>query len=89
MPGTADDADPNVRSTKYLIVASRILCMQCSTVTKVFALALPAGYESLYVNDDTPGDESETTDPRHSCVETDARCESGYPLAQPTSAPRC
>jgi hypothetical protein len=34
--------------------------MQCSTITKVFALALPAGYESLYVNDDTPGDESET-----------------------------
>jgi hypothetical protein len=60
MPDIAYDTHPNVRSAKYLIVESRTCCPQCSTVTKVFAFALPAGYESLCVDDDTPDDESGT-----------------------------
>ena len=54
------DAQPNVRSRRYFIVESRIRCDQCNVVTAVFALALPADYESLYVNDDAPDDESGT-----------------------------
>ena len=60
MPDTADNADPNVRSTRYFIVESKITCLQCNVVTKVFAFALPAGYESLNADDDTPDDESGT-----------------------------
>ena len=40
-----------------IIVESRILCTQCNVVTAVFAFALPAGYESLNVDDNTPDDE--------------------------------
>ena len=57
---TANDTDPNVRSANYVIVESRILCLQCNVVTAVFAFALPVGYESLYVDDDTPDDENGT-----------------------------
>jgi hypothetical protein len=60
MPDTADDAAPNVRSVRYTIVESRILCAQCSRATAVFAFALPVGYESLYVGDDTLDDEDGT-----------------------------
>jgi hypothetical protein len=35
-------------------------CDQCNVVTAVFGLPLPADYESLYVDDDAPGDESGT-----------------------------
>jgi hypothetical protein len=54
------DAQPNVRSSKYFIVESRTRCDRCKLVTKVFGLALPADYESLYVDDDTPDDENGT-----------------------------
>lgn len=69
MPETAEDAHPNVRSTRYFIVESRILCLQCDVVTAVFAFALPADYESLYVDDDTPDDEIGTWEtPGMACV---------------------
>jgi hypothetical protein len=58
------NAHPNVRSTKYLIVESKTRCDQCKVVTAVFAFALPASYESLYVDDDTPDDESGTWETR-------------------------
>jgi hypothetical protein len=60
MPDTDHDAHPNVRSSRYFIVESRTQCDRCNVVTAVFGLALPAGYESLYVNDDTPDDVIET-----------------------------
>jgi hypothetical protein len=60
MPNIADDTASNVRSAKYVIVESRMRCPQCKVVTAVFAFALPVGYESLYVDDDTPDDESGT-----------------------------
>jgi hypothetical protein len=60
MPNVADGIDPNVRSVRYIIVLSRACCTLCSVVTAVFAFALPAGYESLNVDDDTPDDESGT-----------------------------
>jgi hypothetical protein len=60
MGDTADNANPNVRSTRYFIVESKITCLQCNVVTKVFGFALPAGYESLNIDDDTPDDESGT-----------------------------
>jgi hypothetical protein len=54
LPDAADNIDLNVRATRYLIVESRACCPQCDVVTRVFAFALPAGYESLNVGDDTP-----------------------------------
>ncbi len=60
MPNSTDEGRPNARSARYLIVESRILCLQCNTVTAVFAFALRAGYESLFVDDDTPDDEDGT-----------------------------
>jgi hypothetical protein len=60
LPDAADNIDLNVRATRYLIVESRACCPQCDVVTRVFAFALPAGYESLNVGDDTPEDESGT-----------------------------
>ena len=58
MLDTTRNSDPNVRSSKYFIVESRIRCAKCEVVTTVFGLALPAGYESLQVDDDIPDDES-------------------------------
>jgi hypothetical protein len=56
-PGTGSI---NVRSSRYFIVESRMRCDQCNVVTAVFGFALPADYESLYVDDDAPDDESGT-----------------------------
>jgi hypothetical protein len=56
MSDTIAAAYPNVRSKKYIIVESRVLCLHCNVVTSVFALALPADYESLNATDDTPDD---------------------------------
>ena len=60
MRDTTLDAHPNVRSSRYFIVESQMRCDQCNVVTAVFGLALPADYESLYVDDDAPDDESGT-----------------------------
>src|ERR1700728_4728214 len=60
MADTAPNAHPNVWSSRYFIVESRMRCDQCNVVTAVFGLALPADYESLYVDDDAPDDESRT-----------------------------
>ena len=60
MLDTTRNAHPNVRSSKYFIVESRIRCDRCKAVTAVFGFALPASYESLYVDDDTPDDEEGT-----------------------------
>ena len=62
MSQTENTVAPNVRSSKYFIVESRILCLQCNAVTAVFALSVPAGYESLIVDDDTPEEEEGTWD---------------------------
>ena len=51
---------PNVRSDKYVIVESKSPCPQCSVLTAVFGLAVPADYETLTVDDDTPEDEEGT-----------------------------
>ena len=47
----------NVRSSRYFIVESKGRCNECRGVTSVIGFALPAGYESLYVDNDTPDDE--------------------------------
>ncbi len=57
MLDTVQENTPNVRSVRYTIVESRSRCSQCNAVTTVFALALPAGYESLTAYDDTPDTE--------------------------------
>lgn len=57
MPTEDGVRQPNARSENYTIVKSRMVCTHCNIVTAVFAFALPAGYESLYVDDDTPDDE--------------------------------
>jgi hypothetical protein len=59
----AKEVEPNVRATRYFIVESRMRCPRCEVVTAVFAFALPAGYESLIVDDDTPDDEREAGRP--------------------------
>jgi hypothetical protein len=64
MPDNDRNVHPNVRSAKYLIVESKTRCDQCKGVTAVFAFALPTSYESLYVDDDTPDDESGTWETR-------------------------
>jgi hypothetical protein len=60
MRDTTPNAHPNVRCSRYFIVESRMRCDQCHVVTAVFGLALPADYESLYINDDASDDESGT-----------------------------
>jgi hypothetical protein len=60
MLDTPRNAHPNVRSSRYFIVESRIRCDKCNVVTAVFGVALPASYESLYVDDDAPDDASGT-----------------------------
>jgi hypothetical protein len=60
MPDTAHNVSPNVRCSRYFIVESRIQCDQCNVVTAVFGFALPADYESLYIDDDASDDESGT-----------------------------
>jgi hypothetical protein len=60
MPEIAYDRGANVRSARYVIAETRTRCQQCNSVTRVFAFALPVGYESLYVDDDTPDDEDGT-----------------------------
>ena len=60
IPDTTDDKGPNVRSDRYLIVESKTPCPQCNVVSKVYAFALPASYESLTVDDDLPDDQSGT-----------------------------
>jgi hypothetical protein len=57
MPNNTDDIEPNVRSSSYSIIRSRMRCPQCNALTAVFTFALPAGYESRSVDDDTPDDE--------------------------------
>jgi len=54
------NAPPNVRSSRYFIVESRTRCVNCDVDTAVFGLALPAGYESLYIDDDAEDDVSGT-----------------------------
>jgi hypothetical protein len=54
------DAHPNIRSGSYFIVESKMRCDKCSVVTAVFGFSLPAGYESLYVDDDAPDQDSGT-----------------------------
>jgi hypothetical protein len=56
-PETTGGLEPNVKAARYTIVESRIPCLKCHLVTAVFAFALPAGHESLNVDDDTPDDE--------------------------------
>ena len=60
MTDAAKEAEPNVRANRYFIVESRMRCPQFDVVTAVFAFALPAGYESLTVDDDLPDDQSGT-----------------------------
>jgi hypothetical protein len=50
---------PNVRHSRYIIVENKIVCPHCSLTTAVFALALPAGYESLNPDDDMPENQTE------------------------------
>lgn len=57
MQSSPDGVEPNVRSSSYSIIQSRMLCPQCNALTAVFTFALPASYESRTVDDDTPGDE--------------------------------
>jgi hypothetical protein len=49
---TANDLTPNVKAPSYFIVKSHERCPQCKSVTAVFALALPDGYESYVENDE-------------------------------------
>ena len=58
MPDTVGDPSPNVRSTRYIIVESKTRCPHCDVVSAVFAIALPAGYESLYLDDDRSVDDN-------------------------------
>jgi hypothetical protein len=60
MPDTTLNVHPNVKSSRYFIIESRIRCDRCVVVTAVFGFVAPAGYESLRVDDDTPDDEDGT-----------------------------
>jgi hypothetical protein len=62
MPDSTHNTQFNVRADRYFIVESRMKCEQCKALTAVFAFTLPADYESLYTDDDTPDDESGTWD---------------------------
>ena len=63
MPDSNGGLEPNVKAARYTLVESRFPCLKCRLVTPVFALALPAGYQSLIVDDDTPGDECGNWEP--------------------------
>jgi len=54
-----EGSGPNVRHFMYILVENKIACPQCSLVTAVFALALPAGYESFNPADDQPDNSPE------------------------------
>jgi hypothetical protein len=60
MPDSTHNIQFNVRAGRYFIVESRMKCEQCKALTAVFGFALPADYESLYADDDTPDDASGT-----------------------------
>ena len=57
MSGSSHFGYPNVKAGRYFIVESKSRCSRCNAVTAVFGFALPADYESLTVDDDTPGEE--------------------------------
>jgi hypothetical protein len=54
MAKTDNGKGPNVKYSRYLIVESRMACSGCKGITAVYAFAVPAGYESCEVDDDTP-----------------------------------
>jgi hypothetical protein len=62
MSDSSHNIQLNVRADRYFIVASRMKCERCKALTAVFAFTLPADYESLYADDDTPDDECGTWD---------------------------
>jgi len=58
-----DDGDesPNVRASSYLLARSTRHCGHCGRQTHVFAIILPAGHETLGVEDDPCADEWEVS----------------------------
>lgn len=57
MGDSGEEGGPNLRSGRYIIVESKLACERCNKVTAVFAIALPAGYESLVAGE---GDDSDS-----------------------------
>lgn len=53
MPDTIDGSETNVRSATYVIVESKVDCLQCGYATPVFAFAVPPGHESLQLEDES------------------------------------
>jgi hypothetical protein len=53
---------PNVRSASYLLATAVRQCWRCRAQTGVCAIMLPAGHETLYVEDDPADDYWELSD---------------------------
>ena len=59
MSNVNEGSGPSVRHFNYIVVEEKVTCPQCSLVTAVFALALPAGYESFNPADNQPDNSPE------------------------------
>lgn len=53
---------PNVRAASYFLADATRSCWRCSSLTRVFGIILPAGYEVLEVDDDGADDRWEPAD---------------------------
>ena len=53
---------PNVRAASCFLAEATRGCWRCSCQTRVFGIVLPAGHETLYVDDDPAGDYWEVVD---------------------------
>lgn len=53
---------PNIRAAGWSLAGSRRECWRCKEVSRVFALALPSGYEAWIVEDDPADDHWESGD---------------------------
>lgn len=56
MPAIASLPDANVRSSSYYVARTRVRCPYCGLSTRLLALAMPQGHETLQVDDDSEAD---------------------------------
>jgi hypothetical protein len=59
---TPTPESPNVRAARYFLAEATRGCWRCSSQTRVFGIVLPAGHETLYVDDNPASDYWEVVD---------------------------
>jgi hypothetical protein len=55
MPKKPSLADANVRSQTYYVASTRVRCSHCGLPTRLLALAMPPGHETLDTDSDADG----------------------------------